>query len=299
MRNCRPILLLLFFALVAAAHFGASGQPGVRKRQIVRQIDRILVESTDPRELYDLFTGPLQLPVSWPLGESNGFISGGFGTGNLSIEVFRSASTTPARSGHRRAQFAGLAFEPYAPVAEVLPEMETAEVAHGGLEPYVSTLPDRSQGVVWTTVVLEGLAAPGMRVFLFQYSPAFLNVHVRRNQLAGQLALRKGGPLGIVSVSETVIGTPDLKNDTARWQRLLPAADGPGLWKPGSGPALRLVADRETRIRRVVFEVRSLEQARAYLAKNKLLGPGSAGQINIEPARVQGLSIRLTAAQER
>ncbi len=298
MRKCRLVPLLLALSLVAAAHFGASGQPGVRRRQAVRQIDRILVESTDPRELYDLFTGLLQLPVSWPLADNGGFTSGAFGTGNLNIEVFRSAPKTPSRRASPRAQFAGLAFEPYAPLPEVLPELETRGVSHSQPEPYVSTLPDRSQGVVWTTVVLDGLAAPGMRVFLFQYSPAFLNVHVRRNQLAGQLALRKGGPLGIVSVLEVVVGTRDLKNDAARWQRLLPAAVAPGLWKAGSGPALRLTADSETRIRRVVFEVRSLERARAYLAANKLLGPAAGGQISIEPARVQGLSLRLAATPE-
>jgi hypothetical protein len=286
MHNRCCAVLLSLVAVTAAAR-----QVPV-KRQAVRQVDRILIESTDPRSLYDLFTGPLQLPVSWPLSANASYASGGFGTGNLNIEVFRSA---PAKSASPRAQFAGIAFEPYSSFPEVLPELKTRGVSFGPPEPYISTLPDKTQGTVWTTVVLDALASPGMRVFLFQYSPAFLNVHVRRNQLAGQLVLRKGGPLGVVSAAEIVIGTPNLQAEVARWQNLLPAASSPGFWKVGNGPALRMVADTRSRIQRLVFAVASLPQAETYLRGAKILGSVARNEVSINPERVQGLSIGLRA----
>ena len=283
--RCCAVLL----ALVAVT---ATARQVPVKRQAVRQIDRILIESTDPGSLYDLFTGPLQLPVSWPLSADAAYSSGGFGTGNLNIEVFGSA---PVKSAGPRAQFAGIAFEPYSSLPEVLPELKARGVSFGPPEPYMSALPDKTQGTVWTTVVLDALASPGMRVFLFQYSPAFLNLHVRRNQLAGQLVLRKGGPLGVISAGEIVIGTPNLQDDAARWQNLLPAPSSPGFWKVGNGPALRLVADTRSRIQRLVFDVASLPQAETYLKGAKMLGPVARNEVSISPDRVQGLGIRLRA----
>ncbi len=275
MRNCAAT-----FVLFTAAAIAGDGAP---KRQAVRQVDRILIESSDPRQLYDLFTGPLEFPVAWPMSGDVSFSSGGFGTGNLNIEVFGTAPKGGAKPARPSARFAGIAFEPYSPVAEVLPELQARGVSYSAPEPYVSTLPDKTRGTVWTTVVLDGLALGHLRVFLFQYSPAFLKVQVRRNQLAGQLALRRGGPLGIVSVAEIVIGTPDMQADILRWQRLLPAAASRGLWRVGKGPALRMVADTRPRIRDLVFEVASLARARAFLSQKGMLGP----------AAFQGLGIQL------
>ena len=102
MRDTRCAALLIL--LVAAPE--AARQPPV-KRQAVRQVDRILVESTDPRALYDLFSGSFQLPVAWPLTDTASHTSGSFGTGNLTIEVFGSALAKPVGP---RAHFAGIAF---------------------------------------------------------------------------------------------------------------------------------------------------------------------------------------------
>jgi hypothetical protein len=281
---------VIMFLIVAAA---AAAQSPV-KRQAVRQIDRVLIESADPRILYDLFTGPLQFPVSWPVAESASYISGGFGTGNLNIEVFRSA---PPKGPPGRAQFAGLAFEPYSPLREVLPELQSRGVSYATPEPYVSTLPDNTQGTVWTTVVLDGLASPGMRVFLFEYSPRFRNVNVGRNQLAGQLALKKGGPLGVVGVGEIVITSPNAQADISKWQKLLPAASAPGFWKIGKGPSLRIVPGPRSGIEALVLDVSSLPQAKNHLQSSAMLGPAPRNEVAIRPDRVQGLTIRLRTAQ--
>jgi hypothetical protein len=273
---------------------GASAQTPGRKRPIVRQADHLQIESADPKFLFDLFTGTLQLPIAWPFVENEKYSSGGFGTGNFMVQVFRSGDTAISTVPAKAARYAGLALEPYS-LTECLGELDSRGIAHGAPQPYISTRPDKSQGTLWTTAVLTSLTGNGTNILLYEYSPVFLNVHVRRNQLAGQMVLRKGGPLGVLSVGEIVIASTESGRDASIWQRLFDPVQpvAPGLWKVGNGPAIRLVPGSSTRIERMTLAVDSLEQARTFLRQEKMLGVGGADQLAIDPARVQGLSIRL------
>jgi hypothetical protein len=280
------------FLLTTSWH-GTAVQSPARKRPVVRQADHLQIASADPKDLFDLFTAKLELPVAWPFVDDEDYSSGGFGTGNFMVQVFRSGAATAAAGPHS-ARYTGLAFEPYS-MSECLPELDARGMAHGPPQPFVGTRPDGTRGELWTTAALTGLAAGGMNILLYEYGPVFLNVHVRRNQLAGQLVLRKGGPLGVVAVGEVVITSAEPARDAQLWQRLLEPAQAvePGLWKVGSGPAIRLIPGRSTKIERMTFVVDSLERARAFLRREKMIGAAAAGQLAINPARVQGLGIRL------
>ncbi len=285
-----PWLTILSGALIV----GTSTQSAARRGPIVRQVDHILVESADPEALFSFFADTLQLPEAWPLADSQGFTSGGIGAGNVNIEVFRYAQSTnvPVRriSG---ARYAGLAFEPY-PLSAALQELKLRGIPYSPPEPYVANLPKGSQGVLWTTVSLHSFSRPGMSVFLYEYSTAFLRVEVRRKQLANRLTLDKGGPLGFHSVREIVIACTNLEREKDAWTQLLGKQVSPEIWRAGAGPVIHLLQGPEDQIREITCKIQSLDRAKAFLQKNQLSGSASSKEIVLNPSKIQGLRIRLT-----
>jgi hypothetical protein len=296
MNSWRLRLAVLALTFLGTVIFGSPAQSTNPKlKPVVRQVDHILIESSDPPPLFQFFAETLQLPVAWPLADYNAFISGGVNAGNVNIEVLRYAGPEDSpTAGRGRAHFIGLALEPYQ-LTDCLSALQTRGIPHDPPEPYTSKLPDGSMGTLWTNVVLPRLSKPALSVFLCEYSPAFLQAEIRRNQLGGQLALRKGGPLGIKAVMEIVIGTRDPARDRNEWQNLLVTASAPSkmLWQCGSGPLIHLVPGTSDRIQRVILRVDSLKSAGDFLAGKHRLGSASSEEISIDLSGIQGLSIRL------
>jgi len=284
---------LLLSAILCSMMLPAfSAQTEKHYGPVVRQVDHILIESGDPEALFKFLAGTLRLPEAWPLSKNPGSTTGGLGAGNIILEVFRYTGPKSAPPV-RMARYAGIAFEPY-PLANALKEMQTRGIAYDPPQPYVSTLPTGAQGTLWTTVPLPAFSRPGMSIFLYQYSPAFLDVAVRRNQLGNRLTLEGGGPLGLQSVIEINVTTTDLARDSGNWSRLLGTPEPPNRWRAGTGPAIRLVRGPADAIQALVFKVASLEKAKAFLKHDRLLGPVDSNGISLDPGKVQGLSIRLT-----
>jgi len=296
MSYCSTIPILLAATLSVTAGFLVAEQNGQRiTLPVIRQVDHILIESDDPGVLFEFLTRTLELPVAWPLMDYPGFTSGGAAAGNVNIEILKYAA--PRSSAARRrlaARFVGIALEPL-PLSDSLPELRARGIPYHSPEAFLSTLPDGSRGTSWTTVSLTQLSKPELSVFLREYSPAFLNVAIRRNQLGGQLVLNQGGPLGIESVDEILLGTKDFQGARARWQQLLApiVPSSKGIWQIGEGPAIHLVGDGKDRIRRIVLKVESLERAKAFLKEKRMLGPASAAEIALHPSAIQGLDIRI------
>lgn len=280
--------------LSVAICLGASAQTARRKGPIIRQVDHLLIESGDPKSLFGLFADTLLLPEAWPIADNQGFLSGGVGAGNVNIEFFRyvEQKNAPGRRA-ARARFAGIAFEPY-PLSNSLQELQVAGIPYSTPEPYVSTLPKGAQGVLWTTVALPSLSRPGTSIFLYEYSPAYLKVDIRRKQLGNRLLLNGGGPLGVQSVSEIVIAAANLEKDQRIWKQLLGTPSSSGSWRAGDGPAIRVVRGSEDRIQTIIFKVESLERAKSFLGGKQLLGSVSSKEISLNPSKLQGLMIRLS-----
>ena len=267
---------------------------GARRTPVVRQVDHIVIESGDPRILFNFFAETLQLPIAWPITENQGFVSGGIGAGNVNLEIFRYASTPR----NRNASYSGLAFEPY-PLPDALRDLKLRGIPYSTPEAYVSLLPSGSRGTAWTTVALPAFSRPGMSIFLYEYSPLFLKIEVRRKQLANRLTLSKGGPLGLSSLSEVSIATTDKKRDSAAWSALLGKPAQSGNWRAGAGPAIRLVQGGGEGIREITLSVESLEMARDFLKKSRLMGATSGKGMLINASRIQGLRILITGEGER
>ncbi len=266
-----------------------------RLKPVIRQVDHILIRADDPQGLFDFFAKSLELPVAWPISEYPGFTSGGVAAGNVNLEVLQYAGARIAAKGKRpEGAFIGLALQPYQ-LSDCLLRLRERGIDFEPEVRQVSNLPDGSEGTLWTTVTLSRLSSPGMSVFLCEYSPAFLNVEIRRNQLGGQLALRRGGPLGVKSVKEIVIGTPDLAAEKAAWGNLLSRATPPNaaFWVAGTGPSIRLTSGNASRIASITLRVESLSSAKDWLERNRMLGAVTAGSVSIKPSSIQGLDIRL------
>jgi len=288
--NYSRIVFTAIFAITIA--LTASAQNARRKGPIIRQVDRILVESTDPESLFSFFADTLQLPEAWPLVDNQGFMSGGVGTGNVNIEFFRYAEQSVAAHKVSEARYAGLAFQPY-PLSDALRELQICGIPYDSPEPYISTLPNGSQGALWTTVPLPSFSRPGMTIFLYEYSPAFLRVEARRQQLGNRLALNNGGPLGIQSIREIVVSTKNLETDKAAWEQLLEKKNLSGNRIVGTGPSIHLISDSRDCISEMIFAVKSLDRAKEFLDKHRLLGTSSSKEISLNSSKLQGLKIRL------
>jgi hypothetical protein len=112
--------------------------------------------------------------------------------------------------------------------------------------------------------------------FLSQFSPAsYQQARVRRPQ---QLRLRErlaASPLGLIGLQEIVVGATDVEETRKLMQRLFAPREPEGkhahVWRFEDGPAIRLEASAEDRLVALVFQVRSLEQARNVLGKHALL----------------------------
>jgi len=277
--------------LIAAALSCAGLQVHAAKRgPIVRQLDNILIQTGDPDALFNFFAETLGLPAAWLPKGSPAYTGGGVGVGNVTFELIR-ANSGNSRSG---ARVSGLALLPY-PLENAIAELQFRKIPYDPPEAHRATLPDGSEGIVWTTVVLSDLSTPNFPVFLREYNPGFLDTEIRRIQLSGRLVLKKGGSLGVQSVKEIVLGTGNLGQDRVRWRNLLmpSAASTVSVWQAGRGPDIRLVAGVRRGVQQIVIKVDSLQRARTFLQERNLLGSESGDGISIKPAMIQGLVIRL------
>ncbi len=147
---------------------------------------------------------------------------------------------------------------------------------------------------MWTTVDLPQFFSGDRGAFLCEYHPV-MNVEGTRVALLDQLRADKGGSLGVEAVKEIVCGTADRDKAVKRWHTLLDPIpqSQTGVWQVGDGPAIHLVPDDDDRILGIVLSVTSLARAKAFLEQNKLIGAGLGNEITIDPAKIDGLSIRL------
>jgi hypothetical protein len=133
-----------------------------------------------------------------------------------------------------------------------------------------------------------------MSIFLYEYSPAFLKVDIRRRQLGNRLILNNGGPLGIQSLGEILIASANFERDNAAWRRLLGEPKATGSWQVGSGPIIRLTRGPEDRIREIAFTVKSMDAAKSFLKKKQLLGIATGNEVFLHATKMQTLKIRFT-----
>jgi len=292
-RRLFSIASTAFFLVLSRLDFAAQvSEPAPLP---VRQIDHIMIRTDEPGQLYAFLAETLRLPVAWPLATRGGVTSGGVGFGNANVEAIQFPGQKPSQ-----ALLVGFGFEP-SPLAECLVELNRRGVTHGEPRPFVVTGQDGSRKTLFTNVTLRQFSDADrpsdatMHIFLSEYSPTYVDVEQRRARLHRELRESGGGPLGVRSVKEVIVGATDLNAAEKLWGRLLaprrPSA--PGLWRVGEGPAIRIVQAKDNKLQGIVISVFSLRRAKAFLREKGLLGPVTDREVTIDPSKVQGLNIRL------
>lgn len=259
-------------------------QAPTQTTNIVRQIDHILIASSEARELFTLLSDTLQFPVAWPMSDHGSFASGGVAVGNVNLEII--ASSAPA-AGALKSQWTGFALEPE-PLQGSLDELDARGIHHGAPAPFRSGWFTTR----WTTVGLPTVSGDTVEVFLCQFED---DSPVRRQRLLAELRSRDGGPLSAHSVRELVYGARDAQRMQEQWQKLLDPlqATSRSAWRVGAGPAIRVIqADRDG-IQGLVVNVKSLEQARRFLKAQGLLGAEQPAALTLAGSQLQGLNITL------
>lgn len=261
----------------------------------IRQIDHVMITANDPREVFAFFTETLGLPIAWPLEERGGVMSGGVGFGNVNVEAIRFPGQRDLPS---RAQVTGFGFEPSSMPA-CLDELQRRGVPYGPLRPLTVMDSGGARRTLFTNVTLLGLSDTAlpvdatMHIFLSEYSPTYVDVAGRRARIGKELVALRGGPLGVHSMREVVVGASDVDTMRARWQRLLsPARARRGAWYVGPGPAIRVVAAKDNRVEELVVRVTSLPRAKAFLQAKGVLASESAGDVRLEPSKAFGIRMR-------
>ena len=258
---------------------------------VVAKLDHVFVPVADPAPLFELFTGPLGLPVAWPIHDYGMFRSGGVCLGNANIEfVAGDPSLMPFFGPTEPLTVRGIAFEP----AE---GMTSETLDERGLR---HTVPfpfegkgHQHDGRLWTNVFLPGMVGVAAVAFTCQWHA---EESLRGDRARNALSERAGGALGVRRLAEVTLGFVDLDTARERWRRLLAPAepDRHGAFRLGDGPAIRLKGAPLEGVAGTWLEVESLDRARDALSSMDMLGPMRASGIGLDYAKTGGLDVWLT-----
>jgi hypothetical protein len=274
-----------FLCVLLGTTFAVGLHAQSPEKPLVRQIDHIMMSSDEPEQLFRLFSEKLGLPVVWAFQSYGTFSSGGVGCGNVNIELIHLAG--------RGSGIIGFAMEPGS-VSELVTGLDARGLKHGSAEPFTRKDSAGNDRLLWTNVDMTNLPpAPASLVFFCKYNG--FDVDAGRTRLKRELENRGGGPLGIESTIELVMGVRDIAAAQRDWRLLVgPSITGEQyVWHIGSGPAIRLIAAQRDQLELLRIKVKSLERARAFLKAEGLLGDDIGREITLNRSRVAGIDIRL------
>jgi hypothetical protein len=123
-------------------------------RQIVKQLDHIIVRVDDPQPLFKFLSETLQFPIAWPLRSYPSFTSGGITLGNLYLEIL-SCAPQPSSSSKsaQAARFVAIAFEAGS-LTESVGELRRRKIPHGPVVPYVEIDSSGKKTKLYANVIL-------------------------------------------------------------------------------------------------------------------------------------------------
>jgi hypothetical protein len=262
---------------------------------LVKQVDHIMLDSENPRELFDFFAQELKLPVVWPYQEYGNAASGGVFAGNVNLEpiLFRRKHETLTTSS----KIIGLAFEASRPTEEILEELGRRKIFYFPPETMRLGSEDSKMKIATNTVLQKLL--PGSFVFICEYHiyQAFNTDLARmRKKWKNDLAKNDGGPLGIVSVSEIKIKTKNKAEALKNWQNLLrPNACFRGeCLDLGEGPSLCFLDSDQDCLYSLKIKVKSLEQACRFLSGKGFMEAKDKQTVTTKPDKSFGILFEFT-----
>lgn len=262
----------------------AQGKP------LLTKVDHFYLVSSESERLFMLFRDEFQLPVVWPYNSFGDFASGGLSFGNVALEF---VSNNAADGAGALTGFKGIAFEPVGDADAAVAELKRRQLPHH--EPIPFKFTQGGQELVgWVAINFTEVPPANVNIFICDYKQRE-RVAGGRDKAVNELVEKSGGPLGVISVRELVLGVASVKDASQVWDKLLdsPGRGACGLFAFGSGPAIRLVQAKTEGIQSMVVGVKSIARAKQFLAERRMLGQESNGQLWIDPAAVGGLAIAL------
>lgn len=252
--------------------------------QVVK-VEHFYASSPQAESLFRFFSRDLDLPVVWNYQSWGDFASGGVSLGNVVFEQvwFK---------GNIRTAFEGIALEPAQHFPDFTRVLDDAGIPHDSIAPQTWTN-EKGQQVGWVNMNLPQVLPPASGLFICDYLDRKM-IARGRQQAADSLTMRKGGPLGIDSLVEIEVGSPNL----ARYSASLAALPGitrkgDGLFAFSTGPSIRLVEATTEGTCKIVLRVRSLEQAKDFLRAKGWLDPKRQNRVFLDSRMLEGLQVEL------
>lgn len=270
-----------------------------------RSIDHVVLRLVTAEPLFKLLSETFQLPVSWPLQRADFATYGWVHVGNTDLELWAASSNTDLPAHAQPPLIHGFAMEPAQSLPESLAWMEQAGVSVKAPRAFRSQDAGGQLVTNFTNAVVQDLSAASCCIFfcewdrratIYPWTEAATPVE-RRAGLRDQLQAREGGPLGITGLQAIRLGTPDLKAHQHHCQTLTGSrADGPIFLAPHI--VLELVPSEHLMIHSISLGVRSLEVARAFLARRDLLqhDDGTTLYLALDGLRIQLAEAALTTS---
>jgi hypothetical protein len=228
------------------------------KKPIIKQIDHIFIIPNDVDAAFDFLTKQIKLPVHWPMQKMpEGFLTAtcGISFNNISLELvkFKDPSSASA-SGF------GIAFEPQDNIEEAIEAMKQRNISFDDPIPFFINTHGGARKKLFTNIFLPSLSID-MHVFLCKFH------YDQKSGQAYKAVNYDGGPLGIKSIKEIIIGTNNYKSSCKEWAAILDPHHEitQGYWQVGEGPAIRIIQSDKNSIESFVVAVESLQKAQKYL----------------------------------
>jgi hypothetical protein len=252
----------------------------------VHKIDHFFASSPKADTLFNLFKSKFELPIEWDYKTYGNFSSGAVTLGNVAFEFVNS-------KGVSKTKFEGIALLPQQTVEEISIMLDNAKVNHDTIEPNTYMMGNGSIAG-WSNMGLKSLLPDDISFFIYDYKNRLqLTQSIKKTH--DSLTSKNGGPLGIVSLKEIVIGS----NKSSSYKNELGKLPGVNLSDNdlfifAEGPSIRLVNSNSNGIEKIIIKVHSIDIAKKYLKSQNLIGDSTKNSVFINTAVIYGLLIEFT-----
>lgn len=269
-----------------------------------RGIDHVVIRLRTVDALYALFAQTFGLPVSWPLQHSPFASFGWVNVGNTNLEFWAAAQNDDLPQDAQPPLVHGFALDP-ADLTASMAHLAARGIACKTPRPFRTQTPEDAWVTNFTNAVVLGVSSDACCVFFCEWDAEGTIYPWKEKLNAGQRNVRDkaafdacgGGPLGLVGLREVRLAVQDVNEAGKVWQTLTDS-ERPDAIALTPDISMRLLPGgmRSSTIETLIFGVRSLSVARAFLAARQLLEASFEGELRLSSAACDGLDLRFVEA---
>lgn len=260
-----------------------------------RAIDHVMLRLPQVDPWFSLFSEVFQLPVSWPVRQSDFATFAWVHVGNTHLEFWAATDNTDLSPGCPLPMFHGLALEPDG-LSTGIARLAQAGIACKPPRPYQTRNAQGEWVTNFTNSVLLSVSSADCCIFFCEWGTHGSIIPWRQGLTTGERRAQDrvefercgGGPLGLIKLAGIRLVSRAADTTRVHWRVIAGAAAGevPKI----DGVTLDVVAGDADRIDLLIFEVRSLEVARDFLRRQGLLDTSHCAMPMLSLAVTQGLN---------